>query len=147
MIRYFVDQDHRNWDFQLYEFRFAYNTALYNTTRVTLKFINMRRKPCPRKTLCSLREGEIELPPSDLTTWITRMARIEHWRELMSQFQGQAFKRQAKYYDSQHRDHQFKVGDKGNKPNHVLSCKNSGKVGSNLQWPIRRCGSNFTKRL
>ena len=51
------------------------------------------------------------------------MSRIEQLREMMTQFQDQAFMKQAKYYDRRQRDEQFKIGDRVKKTNQVLSDK------------------------
>ena len=59
------------------------------------------------------------------------MSRIEHLREMMTQFQDQAFMKQAKYYDRRHPDEQFKIGDLVKKPNQVLSDK-SGHIAAKL---------------
>ena len=91
----------------------------------------MGREPHPRKTFRRLREGEAELPPEDLSVWRTRISRIEHLREMMTQFQDQAFMKQAKYYDRRHRDEQFKIGDLVKKPNQVLSDK-GGHIAAKL---------------
>ena len=81
----------------------------------------MGRELHPRRTFRCLREGEAELPPE--SAWTTRMSRIKHLRERMTQYQDQAFVKQEEYYDRRHRDEQFKVGDLVKKPNQIRSNK------------------------
>ena len=121
MIQSFIEQDHRNWDAHLNEFRFTYNTSLHGTNRVTPAFLNMGREPLPRNSFRSLKEGEVELPAVNLSIWTTRMNRMNHLRDMITIYQDQAFIKKAKYYDQRRRNEQFKVGDLVKKTNHVLS--------------------------
>ena len=91
----------------------------------------MGREPRPRKSFRCLGEGENELPPVDIGYWATRMSKLSHLRDRISQYQDQAFVRQAKYYVRRHWDQVFKVGDLVKKPNQILSSA-AGNVASNL---------------
>ncbi|XP_051153756.1 uncharacterized protein LOC127277011 [Leptopilina boulardi] len=123
MIRSFIGDNHRNWDIFIGDFRFAYNTALHSTNRVTPAFLNMGREPVPLKSFRRLVEGGVELPPPDVNEWTTRMSRLKDLRENITQNQDKAFLRQAKYYNRRYRDQRFEIGDLVKKPLHVLSNK------------------------
>ena len=51
MIVAFLRDDHRDWDLHLHEFRFAYNTAVHGSLRVTLGSLNYGREPLPYRSL------------------------------------------------------------------------------------------------
>ena len=96
MIKSFIESDYRDWVVHLNEFRFAYNTALHSTNRVTPAFINMGRESHPRRTFRHLREGEAELPPEDLSACTTRMSRINHLRDMMTHLSRSGFRQSSK---------------------------------------------------
>ena len=45
MIAAFLRNDHRDWDWHLHDFRFAYNNAVYGSLKVTPAFWNFAREP------------------------------------------------------------------------------------------------------
>lgn len=50
MIAY-LDQDHRDWDVHLTEFRFAYNTVYHTSIKLSPAFLNLGRVPNPVDSL------------------------------------------------------------------------------------------------
>ena len=51
MIVAFLRDDHKEWDLHLHEFRFAYNTAVHGSLKVTPAFLNFGREPLPYRSL------------------------------------------------------------------------------------------------
>uniref|UniRef100_A0A6V7JG33 Integrase catalytic domain-containing protein n=1 Tax=Bracon brevicornis TaxID=1563983 RepID=A0A6V7JG33_9HYME len=54
MIRAILEEDHREWDRHLYEFRFAYNTAHHSSINMSPAFSNFGREPVPSQQLGTL---------------------------------------------------------------------------------------------
>ena len=61
MIHSFISQDHRNWDANISDFRFPYNTSLTSTNKTTPAYLNLERELLPRKTFRGLVEGEVDM--------------------------------------------------------------------------------------
>ena len=50
MIRSFIEQDHRDWDVHINDFRFAYNSSLHSTNKTTPAYLNLGRELLPRSS-------------------------------------------------------------------------------------------------
>lgn len=62
MIQTFIEDNEREWDAHIHEFRFAYNTATHSSLKVSPAFLNLGREPRPRMQLRSELEGPAEIP-------------------------------------------------------------------------------------
>ncbi|KAM0725812.1 Retrovirus-related Pol polyprotein from transposon 412 [Formica fusca] len=121
MITAFIEQDHRDWDLHLSEFRFAYNTAYHTSMQATPAFLNFGREP---PSVSSRREGpepEIEIEETATAKWKERMERIQALRDWVIENLETAHQRQSRYYNLRRRDRRFVVGDQVLKRQHVLS--------------------------
>ena len=96
MIRPFIGQDHRDWDANISDFRFAYNTSFHSTNKTTPAYLNLGRELFPRKTFRGLVEGEVDMPDPNLSVWTDRMSKMRHLWEVITTHHDQAFIKQAK---------------------------------------------------
>lgn len=76
MIVAFLDQDHRDWDEHLRDFRFAYNTAHHSSIGTSPAFLNLGRKLKPLHSLRARCLETIEVEPWDPVTWTDRMKKL-----------------------------------------------------------------------
>ena len=123
MIVAFLRDDHRDWDLHLHEFRFAYNTAVHGSLRVTLAFLNFGREPLPCRSLrneVNVKHQRCVPEPSER---LERMERLSHLRNLITRNLDRAYETQAKYYDKIRRERHFKVCNLVLKRERVLSNK------------------------
>lgn len=115
MIAQFVKNDHRSWDSNLSEFRFAMNTAVHDSTQYTPAMINYGRELRVPKSLC---HPNILVDKPDRESRGATLRNIHDWcRKNLKK----AFVAQAKFYNLRRRDVRYKVGDKVLKRSHVLS--------------------------
>ena len=115
MVVIFIKHDHRTWDHHLTEFRFAYNTALHTSIRTTPAFLNFGRNPRAVNTLRGQQAPFLsdpgKLETQDPTVWSDRMERLAVLRDWVTENLEEAYKRQAKYYNTRRREHTFAVDD------------------------------------
>lgn len=121
MICAFVEQDHREWDKHIEDFRFAFNTAKHARTQVTPAFLNFGREPLTLNSLRRELEDNIEIEKGNKTEWLERLQRLQAIRDWIVENIDTAHRRQAKYYDAKHRAVTYKVGDLVLIKNRVLS--------------------------
>lgn len=121
MLRAFTDDDQREWDKHLHEFRYAYNTALHSSLKSTPAFANSGREPQAAVSLRRQLEGEMEITPRQPEEWLSRMRRLKTLRQVFTQSLKEAQIRQAHYYNLRHRDREFEVGNLVLRKSHPLS--------------------------
>jgi transposase InsO family protein len=123
MISQFVNNDHRNWDVYLNEFRFALNSAVHDSTKFSPALLNFGRELKPPKAtveeLVSAEQQEQALSFEDLQD--QRMARIKWLQGQCKENLSKAYQRQAKHYNLRRRENDFVVGEKVLRRSHVLS--------------------------
>ena len=83
-ISAFAGADHRNWDLHVHEFRYAVNTAVQSTTKVSPAFLNFGRHSRPVKSLRREVESGKLVERIDPKTWGDRMKRLDALRDLVS---------------------------------------------------------------
>jgi len=71
MITTFLENDHREWDLHLDEFRFAYNTA-FHTSLGTPAFLNLEREPRPIQAVRDRVEANVETEKTSPDKWTPR---------------------------------------------------------------------------
>lgn len=120
MIAY-LDQDHREWDVHLNEFRFAYNTAYHTSIKLSPAFLNLGRIPSPVDSLWRSREGEVVIEQGDAESWSERMLRLQNLRGWVAENLRSAHDRQSRYYNRSKQVTVFKIGDRVLAKNRVLS--------------------------
>ena len=103
MIVAFLRDDHKEWDLHLHEFRFAYNTPVDGSLRVTPAFLNFGREPLPYRSLRSEVNVKHERCFPEPSDWLERMERLSHLRDLITSYLDRAYETQAKYYDKHRR--------------------------------------------
>ncbi|EFN63805.1 Retrovirus-related Pol polyprotein from transposon 412, partial [Camponotus floridanus] len=120
MITAFLENDHREWDVHLAEFRFTYNTAYHTSLQVTPAFFNFGREPPPVNTVRGRHEPAVEVAGTNPANWKERMERIQALRNWVVENLEAAHSKQAHYYNLRKRDHRFAIGERVLKRQHVL---------------------------
>ena len=71
----YLENSHRDWDLQIPELRYAYNTAVQESTGWSPAFLNFGRQPPPPISLRRREEGAAEehAESADIENWLTRM--------------------------------------------------------------------------
>ena len=123
MIVAYLDQDQRDWDKHLKEFRFAFNTAVHSSTKMSPAFVNLGREPLAKNTLRRELENDKDIEHSSTEEWSERMFRLRAIRGWITQNLEDAHDRQAKYYNQRHRYVTYKTGDKVMVRRRALSSK------------------------
>jgi len=121
MITAFLQNDHREWDVHLAEFRFAYNTAYHTSLQATPAFLNFGREPQPVNTVRGRHEPAVEIAKTNPDNWRERMERIQALRDWVVENLEAAHNKQAHYYNLRRREHRFAIGEQVLKRQHVLS--------------------------
>lgn len=121
MIIAYLNQDHRDWDVHLNEFRFAYNTAYHTSIKLSPAFLNLGRVPSPVDSLWRIKEGEIAIEQGNAEFWSERMLRLQNLRGWVAENLRTAYERQARYYNRNKQIPAFKVGDRVLAKNRILS--------------------------
>lgn len=121
MMISFIEADHREWDVNLPNFRFAHNTAYHSSIQTSPAFLNFGHDPTPAVTLRRVIEGEPELVHQPTELWKERMQAIDHLRASIVHALDAAFQKQSRYYDLRRRDRQFELNDLVWKKYRVLS--------------------------
>ncbi|XP_032690005.1 uncharacterized protein K02A2.6-like [Odontomachus brunneus] len=76
MIVAFLDRDHREWDANLNDFRFAYNTAHHSSIGTSPAFLNLGRELEPSRTIRRRANDDIRIEPQEPARWSERMTRL-----------------------------------------------------------------------
>jgi len=82
MMILFIEQDYREWDKYLSEFRFAYNTAFHFSLETFPAFLNLGSELEPTQSLsrsCSQMTTEVET--GNIASWSERMNKLRFLRE------------------------------------------------------------------
>lgn len=140
MMISFIETDHRQWDVNLPDFRFAHNTAHHSSIQTSPAFLNFGRDPLPSITLRRALEGEPDLVHQPTELWLERMQAINHLRDSIVHAIDAAFQKQSHYYDLRRRDRQFDVNELVWKKYRVLSDANkfySAKLTTAYHGPFR----------
>ncbi|XP_032676841.1 uncharacterized protein LOC116846730 [Odontomachus brunneus] len=115
MISQYVGEDHRNWDENLSQIKFAFNTAQNEGTGYTPAFLNNGRElagPC-----------ELERKQSPGTTSTNIHEQLKDAYELVKIHMARAFQKQEKAYNLRRRAWKPHIGDIVWKRAHTLSSK------------------------
>ena len=129
MIISFLRENHKEWDLHLSEFRFAYNTAVHGTLKVSPTFLNFGRNPLPYRTMRKELDARVQHNEPKPSEWAERVKRLDHLRDLICRNLDRAYETQAKYYNASKRDRSFKVGDLVLRSNRKLSKKADNVAG------------------
>lgn len=111
MIVSFIDQDHRNWDKNLGEFRFAYNTAHHDTLKTTPAFLNLGRHPKAINELRNKTSNHPQINPQNPQVWEDRMKKLQIMNDWVIENLDKAYVKQSQYYNKHHRPIKYNVGD------------------------------------
>ncbi|XP_025269887.1 uncharacterized protein LOC105256474 [Camponotus floridanus] len=121
MITAFLENDHREWDIHLAEFRFAYNTTYHTSLQATPAFLNFGREPPPVNTVRGRQQPAVEVAETNPANWKERIERIQALRNWVVENLEAAHSKQTHYYNLRRRDHRFAIGEQVLKRQHVLS--------------------------
>ncbi|XP_011151569.1 uncharacterized protein LOC105190499 [Harpegnathos saltator] len=121
MVVAFIEQDHREWDRRLKDFRFAYNAAHHSSLGMSPAFLNLGRELEPTVSLRRRREGRKDLDPGNSVNWSERRKKLAPLVDWVRENLAQAYERQAGRYNLRKRPAIFGVGDFVWKKQHVLS--------------------------
>ncbi|CAB0031215.1 unnamed protein product [Trichogramma brassicae] len=122
-IKSYVGADHRNWDLHVHELRYAINTAVQSSTRVSPAFLNFGRHPRRANTFRSeVERRKINDWRIDESVWLDRVKRINAIYDIVADNVEKAHARQARYYNEGRKDVRFEVGDLVLRKAHYLSC-------------------------
>ncbi|XP_076298330.1 uncharacterized protein LOC143217675 [Lasioglossum baleicum] len=75
-------RDHRDWDLNLPQYRFAYNTAHHSVLQASRAFLNFGREPRPAKYARANVEPPIDLEVTSNNTWkkrVSQLPTLRHW--------------------------------------------------------------------
>ncbi|XP_074106838.1 uncharacterized protein LOC141532406 [Cotesia typhae] len=117
MIAQFVGTNQRNWDKQVPEFVFVYNTAKHDATEFSPAYLNYGHEILPPSSIRSRAEkgkGDVYDPHRAAKT-------LEDTIELVKVNLAQAYKKQAKYYNRKRGSWEPALGDLVSKREHHLS--------------------------
>ncbi|XP_033225941.1 uncharacterized protein LOC117178627 [Belonocnema kinseyi] len=123
LIVSFLQNNHQDWDLHLSEFRFAYNSALHGTVKVSPAFLNFEGNPLPYRTMRRDLERSNQHVEPQPEAWLKRMERLDHLRNWVCRNLDKAYETQTKYYNAGKRDRDFSVGDLVLRRNRKLSKK------------------------
>ena len=93
MIVEFINEDQRDWDIHISEFRFACNTAVHSSTRFSPAFLNMGREPRPVASMRRHLEASVEIERQPPDNWAIRMRRLTLMHDWVTGNLGEAFRR------------------------------------------------------
>ncbi|CAD6216032.1 GSCOCG00011241001-RA-CDS [Cotesia congregata] len=140
MMIAFLNEDHREWDQHISQFRFAHNTAFHSSIQATPAFLNMGREPATTAQLRQDLLGDPDLVHRPVREWQARMRQLDNLRNSIVHALDTAFQRQAQYYNQRHRNREFQVGDLVWKKHFVFSnpARNiSAKLSDKFHGPFR----------
>uniref|UniRef100_A0ABD2WCF7 RNA-directed DNA polymerase n=1 Tax=Trichogramma kaykai TaxID=54128 RepID=A0ABD2WCF7_9HYME len=121
MIACYVGDKHDEWDKYLPQFRYAINTAVQSTLKVSPAFLNMGRQPKQAKSLRREVEKWCKAELMQPSAWAERIAKLDELREIVMQHVDAAYERQAKYYNKDRKEVKFEIGDRVLRRTHNLS--------------------------
>lgn len=121
MIVSYIKKDHRAWDENLSEFRFAYNTAFHSSLGTSPAFLNLGRELEPVNSLSRRSNNAVEVDKDDTAEWSERMKKLKILRDWVIENLNKAYEKQSKHYNLRRRDRKFRVGETVLKRQHVLS--------------------------
>ncbi|KAI5742525.1 hypothetical protein M8J77_005027 [Diaphorina citri] len=123
MIQAYIDQKQRQWDQYLPEFSFALNTSLHQSTGYTPAILTygreLRRPAVLRDQLEA--DGEHQYESTAPAERVCRTQRLEELYELVRRNQEKASLSQKKYYDRNHTQVTYSIGDRVLRTNFKLS--------------------------
>ncbi|XP_044594051.1 KRAB-A domain-containing protein 2-like [Cotesia glomerata] len=140
MITAFIGNNHREWDKNIPQFRFAHNSAFHSSIQATPAFLNMGREPEATVTLRRDLEGDpdvVQRPPQE---WTERMRQLDSLRGSIVHALDSAFQKQAHYYNLRHQDREYQVGDMVWKKQFIFSQGDkfvSSKLSDRFHGPFR----------
>jgi len=98
MIIAFLEQDHREWDVHLRDFRFAYNTAHHSSIGASPAFVNLGRELEPVHSLRRRGRRATEVQAGETAKWAERMEKLQSLHAWVAENLEQAHRKQASYY-------------------------------------------------
>nr|XP_046478669.1 uncharacterized protein LOC124217304 [Neodiprion pinetum] len=140
MIVTFLNNDHREWDRHLSDFRFACNTAHHTSLNTSPAFLNLGRVPESINSYRRSATDKIEIEPTPPKLWAEQITHIQLLRDWVTENLDDAFAKQARYYDPRRRDQAFTVNDLVLKRQHTLSSATqhaAAKLAPNFSGPYR----------
>ena len=138
MIISFLEQDqHRDWDKHVYDFRFAFNSASHSSTGLSPAFLNFGRDPISLNSFKFQIEKDLPFERIPEEIWANRMFRLSRIRDWVAKNLEESHDRQCKYFNPKRRDLAYAVGDKVLIRNRVLS---KGAVGFSAKLAHRFAG-------
>uniref|UniRef100_A0ABD2WIR8 RNA-directed DNA polymerase n=1 Tax=Trichogramma kaykai TaxID=54128 RepID=A0ABD2WIR8_9HYME len=143
MIASFVNDKHDEWDRYLPQFRYAVNTAVQSTLKVSPAFLNMGRQPKQAKSLRREVEKWCTKEFMEQSAWAERMAKLDELREIVMEYVGAAYEKQSKYYNRGRKEATFNIGDVVLRRTHNLSKgidKFNAKLGEKYSGPYEVIG-------
>ncbi|KAL7289188.1 hypothetical protein TKK_0017130 [Trichogramma kaykai] len=123
MIVSYLEDKHSNWDENVAEITFAYNTAVQDSTGASPAFLNFGRQP---RIANSLRfreeqEGAENIDEEAQAKWKDHLAKVHEFYNTINERIKRAQEKQAKYYNKKHREVDLQVGELVLRRNRILS--------------------------
>ncbi|XP_029165663.1 uncharacterized protein LOC114936588 [Nylanderia fulva] len=140
MIVAYIDRDHRDWDRNIADFRFAYNTAEHSSLGTSPAFLNLGRELIPRGRLRDRGNEMAQVDAADPAVWSDRMERLKLIREWVGERLEEAQEKQATYYNLRRRTRSFRTGALVLRRRHVLSSAAdnfAAKLAPKFEGPLR----------
>lgn len=94
-----MGKDQLNWDVYLHDLRFAYNSAVNSTTKVSPIFLIFGRELRSKVSFRVEEEGSSEIPESEREWWVQRMERLQELRDIVTLHLEDAHEKQTRYYN------------------------------------------------
>lgn len=120
MIAQYVKDDHRTWDQNLAEFRFAMNSAVHDSTKFSPAMITLGRElRLPRAIHGALVTEKVEVTEEEEYTAREILSKRIH--EKVKENLAKAFAHQARFYNLRRRENPFQIGQEVLKRQHTPS--------------------------
>ncbi len=140
MIAQFVRDKHKTWDHHLFEFQYALNTAVHDSTGYTPAMLCFGRE---LRAPGAIRGPTVETTddPEDSALLDIHSKRMSEFKLLYEQAQrnlAAAYQRQSKYYNLRRREVNYRIGDLVMRRLHILSSAAeaiSGKLAPKFHGP------------
>ncbi|CAB0043207.1 unnamed protein product [Trichogramma brassicae] len=118
-----TEHKHSNWDENVAEITFAYNSAVQDSTGASLAFLNFGRQPRIANSL-RFREEQEEAENIDeevQAKWTDHLAKVHEFYNTINERIKRAQEKQAKYYNKKHREVDLQVRELVLRRNRILS--------------------------
>ena len=112
MIVAYIEQDHRNWDLYLSEYRIAYNASKHAATGLNPAFLNFGREPLIKNSLIYELESGCDIKSGNEQDWAQRLFRLGAIRGWIVENLEAAHQRESRYYNRHHLPMTYNLNDK-----------------------------------